>query len=584
MYAIPMRARVSVVLVAALVAVILLALGTPRPAASARPESDAVAGEIIVRFAARRPAAHDAIAARAGARPVRDLLLPRTTVVKVPPGTTVEAAIEALEREPGVLSAEPNYRLHAFAKPSDVLFDHLWGLDNFGQPVGGVAGAADADIDAPEAWDMLTGSSTVVVADLDTGVAYDHPDLAGQIATNPGETGDGKETDGVDNDGNGYVDDWRGWDFVDDDNDPNDLHNHGTHVAGTIGARGDNGIGIAGVNWNAAILPVRFLDEFGSGTMADLIDALAYIGKLRVPIVNGSFGGGYPSDAIEATIKAAKDTLFVFAAGNDGSDNDVYPAYPCSYAASNIVCVAATDQSDRLAEFSNFGRNTVDVAAPGVDVLSTLALTADGLRDGYDYFSGTSMATPHVAGVAALALAFAPGLSTAELKAAVLAGAEPIASLRNRVATGGRVNAERTLEAAYVSVGRTTTVRYDQATKQYLVGVRVSVDESCAQPCKLDTAELSVRATSRFLRLGSRGGLQLDPGNEHEIELAVPRRTLLRARYGRQGAYLVADTRLAVTLGSQGRVFDPAYAGRLLISARALRSGALPGLSPILAH
>ena len=159
MHTLPMRTRMSIALVAALVAVILLALGTPRPAAS-RPQPDAVAGEIIVRSRrATRRATHDAIAARAGARPVRDLLLPRTAIVKVPPGTTVEAAIEALEREPGVLSAEPNYRLHALAKPSDMLFADLWGLDNVGQPVGGVAGVADADIDAPEAWDMLTGSS-----------------------------------------------------------------------------------------------------------------------------------------------------------------------------------------------------------------------------------------------------------------------------------------------------------------------------------------------------------------------------------------------------------------------------------------
>jgi len=580
-----LRRHLGAGLLAAVVLVALLALGTSRtkPVLAGDMAMDAVPGQIIVRYAPSTSASRqDAIAESSNARGVRDMRLPHTELVKVPAGTSVQEAITALERQPGVLSAEPNYRLHAFRRPSDTLFDQEWGLDNTGQSVGKQPGTVDADIDAPEAWDMMTGSANVVVGVLDTGVAYDHPDLQGQIAVNPGESGDGKETDGIDNDGDGFVDDWRGWDFAEDDNDPYDLNNHGTHVSGTIGARGDDATGVTGVNWNAAILPIRFLDGNGMGTMADLVDALAYIGKLHIPIVNGSFGGP-PSPASEAAIKAATDTLFVFAAGNDAMNNDLSPGYPCSYDAANIICVAATDQNDRLADFSNYGRRTVDLAAPGVDILSSIAHTEDGAPGGYDYYSGTSMATPHVAGVAALALSFAPGLSVDELKAAVLAGVDPVPTLKGVVLTGGRVNAERTLLATYVQVNGGSTLRYDRAAKHYVARVHVSLKSACAAPCSLDTVELRAQTRgSGPVVLGRLDGLQLQPGAEADVDVPVSAKALLRTRFAKRGSFLQAETSVIATVASQGRTFDPSYVGSLAVSTRSIRNGDFPGLRPML--
>jgi subtilisin family serine protease len=587
MHATSLRPRLGIALLGALAAVIVCGLGATRaaPAGSrqAPPTFDAVPGQVIVRYAPST-SRHEqsAIAVDADAHAVRSLG-PRTKLVQLPRGASVADAVRKLERQPGVLSAEPNYVLHTLARPTDSMFDQLWGLDNVGQAVIGHFGTADADVDAPEAWDLSTGSSSVVVGVLDTGVAYDHPDLEGQIATNPGESGDGKETDGIDNDGNGYVDDYRGWDFADDDNDPYDLNNHGTHVSGTIGARADNAFGVAGINWNVGILPVRFLDAAGYGTTADLVDALTYIGRQHIPIVNGSFGGGPSSPATVAAIRAAADTLFVFAAANNSMDNDRYPAYPCSYPEPNIICVAATDQRDRLAAFSNYGRRSVDVAAPGVDVLSTIARTDDGQPGGYDYYSGTSMATPHVAGIAALALAFAPGLSPTDVKAAIMAGAEPLPTLTGRVVTGARANAERTLEAAYLQVGNASSLRLDPATGQYVTTVHVTLSAACPQPCSLDSVELrSPTRSGGFVVLGRRDGLALAPGSSIDVDVPVSKPALLRTAFAKQGASLVSDTRLLAQLQSQGRMFDPAYAGNLSVSARSVRNGTLPGLRPIL--
>jgi subtilisin family serine protease len=324
MHATSLRPPIGIAVLAALVGAMVLALGATHsaPAGSQRaaPRYEAVPGQVIVRY---RPSTtrreQSAIARATDANGVRELG-PGTRLVRLPRGASVAAAVRTLERQPGVLSAEPNYVLHTLMRPSDSMFDQLWGLENTGQPVIGHVGTAGADIDATEAWDLSTGSSSVVVGVLDTGVAYDHPDLEGQIAVNPGESGDGKETDGIDNDGNGYVDDYRGWDFADDDNDPYDQNNHGTHVSGTIGARADNTFGVTGIDWHVGILPLRFLDAAGYGTTADLVDALNYIGRQHIPIVNGSFGGGPASPATEAAIQAAKDTLFVFAAANSSMD------------------------------------------------------------------------------------------------------------------------------------------------------------------------------------------------------------------------------------------------------------------------
>jgi subtilisin family serine protease len=280
--------------------------------------------------------------------------------VKLPKGMTVEEAMEIYRNDSDVEYVEPNYLRYATAIPNDTFFSNLWGLNN----------AGDTDIDAPEAWDITEGNSNVVVAVLDSGVDYNHPDLFNNMWTNSGEIAG----NGLDDDGNGKIDDVRGWDFVDDDNDPIDSDDHGTHVAGTIAAVGNNGTGITGVSWSAQIMPLRFLDAFGSGSVADAIEAIDYAIDKGAKIINASYGSYTFSTAERDAIARARnaDILFVAAAGNDNWNNDsATKHYPSSYDLTNIIAVAATDQSDSRASFSNYGATSVDVAAPGTSIFST---------------------------------------------------------------------------------------------------------------------------------------------------------------------------------------------------------------------
>lgn len=380
-----------------------------------------VPGEVIVGFTASSDPAQRIRARRAlSAELDRRLLLPRMQLLELEPGDSVREAAEALERQPGVRYAEPNFVVRAAAVPDDPGFAQLWGLHNASQAVLGKSGTTDADIDAPQAWDVEIGeggASGPVVAVVDSGVTADHEDLAANVVA--------------------------GYDFVDDDDDPTDLNGHGTHVAGTIGAEGSNQIGVVGVNWAVRLMPLRVLDADGVGEFADVVDAFAYADQNGADVVNASIGGAPGEEMVSSltdAVNAADETLFVAAAGNSGSNNDIRAEYPCNIDASNLVCVAATDQDDGLADFSNFGPNSVDLAAPGVNILSTYLG-----QDVYAYASGTSMATPHVAGVAALALSLDPTASVAELRGALLGGVDAKDSLVNRVATCGRLNAATTL-------------------------------------------------------------------------------------------------------------------------------------------
>jgi subtilisin family serine protease len=348
----------------------------------------AVPGEIVVGFrsgvdGSERAAARSA----ADVHAQRNLLTRGVQLVEVDKGQGVQDAIAALEKRPDVRYAEPNWIYHATATtPNDPLFDSLWGLDNTGQVVNGQAGTADDDIDAPEAWDRSTGSASTVVAVVDSGVAPDHPDLAPNIWTNPGEIA-GNSTD---DDGNGKVDDVHGWDFVGNSNDPWDYNDHGTHVAGTIAARGNNGVGITGVAWQASVMPVRVLNALGSGSNAAITDGFTYAAANGAKVVNASLGGPAFSQAQADAIANHPSTLFVVAAGNGGADgigddNDgVTPTYPCNYTAANLICVAATDNTDTLAGFSNFGTTSVDLAAPGVDIESTRPHYTDSFTDDFE--------------------------------------------------------------------------------------------------------------------------------------------------------------------------------------------------------
>ena len=295
----------------------------------------------------------------------------------------LETTMESLSLSDKFEDAEPNYIVKALKTPNDSRFNELWAMENAGQ----TGGKPDADIDAPQAWDISTGSKEVIVAVIDTGVDYTHEDLAGNMWTNPGEIPD----NGIDDDSNGFVDDYYGWDFAYDDNDPMDGDSHGTHVSGTIGGVGNNGKGIAGVSWNTHIMAVKFLDDEGSGYNSDAIDAINYATTMGADIMSNSWGGGGYSSALEAAIQAADDAgiLFVAAAGNDAENTDQYPFYPSGYDIPNVMSIAATDQNDTLADFSNYGTSTVDIGAPGVNILSSVP----GNR--YAPYSGTSMAVPH---------------------------------------------------------------------------------------------------------------------------------------------------------------------------------------------
>ncbi|MDP9193738.1 MAG: FG-GAP-like repeat-containing protein [Acidobacteriota bacterium] len=348
---------------------------------------------------------------------------------------SVEALTASLAGNPKVVYVEPNYILHLVATPNDTSYGQLWGLKNTGQYVHGMTGTAGSDIDAEAAWNLTTGSASIVVGVIDTGVDYNHPDLAANMWSNPGGKGNAACAAGT-----------HGFNAITMTCNPMDDHYHGTHVSGTIGAVGNNGLGVAGVNWTTSIMALKFLGSNGSGTTAGAITAIEFavqakIEGVNVRVLSNSWGGGAFSKALLDEINWANqnDILFVAAAGNNGSNNDTYAHYPSNYATPNMISVAATDNRDNTAYFTNYGLTTVHLGAPGVNILSCY------LGSSYITISGTSMATPHVAGVAALVLANAPSLTTAQVKSAILNNTDPISSLAGRTVTGGRLNAARAL-------------------------------------------------------------------------------------------------------------------------------------------
>lgn len=377
-----------------------------------------------------------AMLARAGATLLRKIPNSDLCLVQFPaPRTnTVPDAVKVLGAEANfVLYAEPDYIVSTQAIPNDSRFAELWGMNNTGQ----TGGTADADIDAPEAWDVTTGTPAVRIAVIDTGIDRTHPDLAANIWSNPGEIAG----NGIDDDGNGYIDDIHGWDFYNEDNDPADDHGHGTHVAGTIGGSGNNGQGVAGVCWNVSLIGLKFLGSSGFGTTSDATEATLYATRIGVKLSSNSWGGGTYTQALKDAIDAADAAgiLFVVAAGNAGSNNDAVIQYPSGYTSANIIAVAATDRSDALASFSSYGATTVDLAAPGVDILSSVPGATYAIK------SGTSMATPHVAGACALLWSYRPALTHREVKAIILSSVDPIPAMAGKAISNGRLNVYRAL-------------------------------------------------------------------------------------------------------------------------------------------
>ena len=403
---------------------------------------DRVPQRLLVRFKKDvTPTEREAIRAGLGLTREETFTLIPVEVVSIDDDDTMAQTLTALLNDPLIEYAEPDYIVQAVRTPSDSMFLQQWALNNTGQS-GGTPGA---DIDAPEAWEITTGSSTVIVAVIDTGIDYTHADLANNMWVNTGEV----PGNGIDDDGNGFVDDVYGYDFANNDGDPWDDESHGTHVAGTIGAVGNNALGVSGVCWRTRLMALKFLDASGSGATADAVKCVEYAVQMGAHLTNNSWGGGGFSQTLYDAIQAGQNAnqLFVAAAGNGGSDgigddNDAEPFYPASYALDNIVAVAAVDHNFSLASFSNYGLQAVDIAAPGVKILSTVP--GGGFES--DGWSGTSMASPHVAGACALLLSENPAAPWRNVKAAILNAATPAPALGGKVLTGGVLNLLRALQ------------------------------------------------------------------------------------------------------------------------------------------
>ena len=318
------------------------------------------------------------------------------------PSMTIEQAIELLNQTGDYVYAEPDYMMHESAVPDDPFFSQQWALNSTHE--------TDPDINAPVAWDITTGDSNIVIAIIDGGVDYTHPDLAANMWTNENEI----PGDGIDNDLNGIVDDYHGYDAHNDDGDPMDDRGHGTHLAGIIGAVANNGIGVAGVNWNANMMAVKYLDQDGSGSISDAVDAINYVLDMKnrgvnVKVTNNSWGGSTYSQALSDAISALADAdiLFVASAGNNGDDLEQVVHYPASYQLPNILVVGMHTIANSIPSISNYGQSVVDISAPGTLIYSTAltngaSICQDPDLDGYSECTGTSMATAYASGVATL--------------------------------------------------------------------------------------------------------------------------------------------------------------------------------------
>lgn len=427
----------------------------------------------------------------------------------VAPGASREDVLGWAARTPAVATLEPELVFHAAAMPNDALFASQWGLRNVGQ----YSGVVGADIGATRAWDVTTGSRSVVVAVLDSGLDITHPDLAANVWTNPGERGDG-----LDNDHDGYVDDLHGWNFIDNNADVSDGYGHGTHVAGIVGAVGGNGIGVAGVAWQVSILPLKVQDSRGIGTTGAVIAAIDYVTMLRrdhginIVAANASWGSAAGSSlVVQEAIRDVGNVgvTFVAAAGNNGGDNDVVPRFPAGYDLPNVISVAALAPDNTLADMSNYGLKSVDLAAAGAVIQSTFP------GGTYGILSGTSMAAPQVSGVVALLAAAKPGISVAEVRAAILGSTTPVASLFGKTVTGGRLNAAGALAAIGATAPVTPQPPPPVVTPPTPIPAAPIQDSFDQQNGPLDVARWTQPAGS--IRVAGQAAVSTVPGNSLAI-------------------------------------------------------------------
>ncbi|RYZ66790.1 MAG: subtilase, partial [Proteobacteria bacterium] len=404
-------------------------------AAATQPE--AVPGEFVVKLRApisQNKAQINVLSQQLGAYIKSTIPGQNIVVIKRPVFETQKSVLKTMAQMDNVELVEPNYIYRINKSANDPMVAQLWGMKNIGQVDSeNTAGVQGMDIGAEQAWDIETGSKNTIIAVIDTGVDYTNENLAPNMWTNDAEL-NGKT--GVDDDGNGVVDDIYGYNAATGSGDPKDDHGHGSHCAGTIGAKGNDGKGIVGVNWDTRIMAVKFLDAQGSGTLEDAIKAIDYATKMGAKIMSNSWGGGGESQTLKEAIERsnAAGALFVAAAGNESNNNDANPSFPASYTVPNVLTVAAIDNRGEMASFSNYGKNSVHVGAPGVNILSTTTA-------GYESWSGTSMATPHVSGIAGLVASHEPNLTNLELRNRIITTARPITGLRGKVRSGGLSNA-----------------------------------------------------------------------------------------------------------------------------------------------
>ncbi len=392
-------------------------------------EPDYVPGEVLVKFrdSATALGVQQSLAARPDQRPLSGGL----HRVGVRPGETVEQVILELESQPEVEFAEPNYLRHVQQiSVNDTLFSNQWALRNTGQQ----GGQPGADISALEAWAITTGSREVIVAVIDSGIDRDHPDLSANLWNGPG----------------GRI----GWDFIGIDDDPNDTAGHGTYMAGIIGARGNNNTGIAGTAWSVSLMPLRVFNANGSGTVSDITAAIDFAVANGARVINASFGANRFSQSERSAIQRAAQAgvLVVASACNQGADNDTgsgqnTPCYPASYDLPNILSVAATGRDDGLLGMSNYGASSVDLGAPGDDILTTAPRSGQTASNPYVFVSGTSASSAFVSGAAALLLAHNPALDAGLLREALLDSVDPAPNLVGRTVTGGRLNVAAALDS-----------------------------------------------------------------------------------------------------------------------------------------
>ncbi|MFM7052003.1 MAG: S8 family serine peptidase [Planctomycetota bacterium] len=435
---------------------------------------------VLVRFSARSTdAARDAAIASVGGK-VRERYAIVPGLVHLDIGTSVEKALLQLSLSDAVDYAEPDWVRRIDAVPNDPSFGNLWGMRNTGQTVNNDPGVSGADSRAHLAWDVFTGDPNFVIAVIDDGTNNTHPDLAANMWSNPGET----PGNGVDDDGNGRIDDTWGWDFYSGDNSPYNTK-HGTHTAGTVGAVGNNGVGVAGVMWRCQIMALRFLGQNG-GYTSDAILCVQYMTQKQVKVSNNSWGGGGYSQGLFDAIAATRGVghVFVAAAGNSGINSDSSPAYPGAYNLDNIINVAATDNNDGRASFSNYGASTVDIGAPGVNILSTYGTS------GYSYLNGTSMACPHVAGAAALVYAANPNYTYAQVKNRIMSTARPVSSLSGRCVTGGVLNVQAALGGSAQNTAPSVTITAPGSNASFTQGASITFTGSSS-----DTQDGSLTAS-----------------------------------------------------------------------------------------